>query len=393
MNNLRQAKHGFQKPRRSASLKTTWRLRRRYIDSHAVFLVTAISAAFGAGSSAFGQECNFRESTCPDAATCPAGCTIDCDPNLAHGKRAHAACPPTGCLGEPLSCTGTTEYADEFLDVIRYDEACNIVNGAIRVPETGSLPIAALLGNAVCTDANGTCNPLDGSNCAFPCLVAAGGVAYSDPTTGLILKGMAFDGRIRVKDDQYVIKPSDVGSVACEFNFVSTDLGTSCCSNCPRFCGTTKVSARMLVPGCGNGICEPSLGENCLGCPTDCNGQKTGKPSTRFCCGADSGEVPGGCDDLRCTSGGFACTAEPVSSCCGDGTCGEYENNCNCAVDCGPAPLHELPGATCADGIDNDCDGLIDGQDPDCPCSARGAPCTSGTDCCSGTCLKRGACR
>ena len=40
------------------------------------------------------------------------------------------------------------------------------------------------------------------------------------------------------------------------------------------------------------------------------------------------------------------------------------------------------------DGIDNDCDGLTDGDDPDCQttCSPRGTPCTSNDECCSLSC-------
>jgi len=48
----------------------------------------------------------------------------------------------------------------------------------------------------------------------------------------------------------------------------------------------------------------------------------------------------------------------------------------------------------CTDGVDNDCDGLIDCADPDCAgnpactstCGSKGAACASDTDCCSSKC-------
>ena len=46
------------------------------------------------------------------------------------------------------------------------------------------------------------------------------------------------------------------------------------------------------------------------------------------------------------------------------------------------------PETSCADGIDNDCDGLTDGADPDCQgsCFPAGASCTNNDQCCSMSC-------
>ncbi|MCH8205825.1 MAG: hypothetical protein IH956_02345, partial [Chloroflexi bacterium] len=53
-----------------------------------------------------------------------------------------------------------------------------------------------------------------------------------------------------------------------------------------------------------------------------------------------------------------------VDCSCGDGVCDPGEDQCNCPIDCGPPPFVET--GFCADGIDNDCDLLIDCLDPDC---------------------------
>ena len=52
---------------------------------------------------------------------------------------------------------------------------------------------------------------------------------------------------------------------------------------------------------------------------------------------------------------------EPVPF-CGDGECHPPgEDVCNCPVDCGSPPAED-----CTDGIDNDCDGLVDCDDEGC---------------------------
>jgi len=56
-------------------------------------------------------------------------------------------------------------------------------------------------------------------------------------------------------------------------------------------------------------------------------------------------------------------TSEPY---CGNTICDPDEDSCICPVDCGSPPPSEDPATTCDDGIDNDCDTLIDVADPDC---------------------------
>ncbi len=73
---------------------------------------------------------------------------------------------------------------------------------------------------------------------------------------------------------------------------------------------------------CGDGICEIGLGENCIGCPLDCNGQELGLFND-FCCGYSAGPNPIACDEpqppavpggptgaLVCEQGFYACSEE-----------------------------------------------------------------------------------
>jgi spore coat protein A len=139
------------------------------------------------------------------------------------------------------------------------------------------------------------------------------------------------------------------------------EIGEDCvsCSDCGSVSGAA----------CGNGLCEIGDGESFANCPADCAGKAKGGGA--YSCG---GTVD--CSDPRCTSNGFYCRMMPrVPACCGDRLCEGQETAANCAVDCAQ-DTHEVPGVTCADGLDNDRDGLTDANDPDCqaPVCTRNAP-------------------
>jgi hypothetical protein len=96
-----------------------------------------------------------------------------------------------------------------------------------------------------------------------------------------------------------------------------------------------------------------------------------------YCCGDSF------CDGAENSSNcALDCGAPAV---CGDGTCNGNETSYSCAADCGTPPATEV--GLCADGIDNDCDGLTDSADPDCQtCLPIGTSCTTDNQCCSVKC-------
>ncbi len=141
-----------------------------------------------------------------------------------------------------------------------------------------------------------------------------------------------------------------------------------------------SVSA-YLDPGtqvCDNdGSCE--AGEDCNNCANDCRAKTNGSPSSRYCC---DGDLPD-CGDTRCNEspwvcGGSICTSNPDCDdtlwCNGAETC--VGGSCQAGTD-------PCPGQGCDEGSNQcvSCGG------------AKGDPCSSGGDCCSGVCKRNGTCR
>ena len=210
-------------------------------------------------------------------------------------------------------------------------------------------------------------------------LVVSGSDAVPD-TCYAMPSGKDQEGVVTSGCDLFLCDDTD-GTVRRHSGFpsASDDVDTDgdgvgdCADDCPGTAlavpvGSTGCACGQNLPVvCGDGLCDPTGGENCINCESDCNGQQQGNPGNRFCCGDEmAGDGPVGCDDPRCTANPFACG---TPSCCGDFTCGPNESPCDCPLDCGVPVSSEIPGSSCGDGNDNDCDGLADCLDPDC-CTA-----------------------
>jgi WD40 repeat protein len=114
------------------------------------------------------------------------------------------------------------------------------------------------------------------------------------------------------------------------------------------------------TPTADNGTCNGASGICCSG---SCD---TALCTINFDC--DDGDS---CSIDTCTSGGTCASAcENSFPACdlnvSDGCCGASCDQSN-DIDCACVPTHNKEkGPRCSDGIDNDCDGLTDGDDPDC---------------------------
>ena len=148
----------------------------------------------------------------------------------------------------------------------------------------------------------------------------------------------------------------------CCGNGVCEVEGGETCELCQADCGLAWAQ-------CGNGVCEGGDGEDCQTCPQDCAGRLNGNPRNRYCCGADN-SVGGGCSSTC----GSSCTLEPTIVC--------------------PTPAPPTPAPTPAPPTPAPTPAPPTPAPTPAPtCLRRRARCSSGDQCCSGICSKRGVCR
>jgi hypothetical protein len=204
---------------------------------------------------------------------------------------------------------------------------------------------------------------------------------------------------------------------------VSSDADCAVCGDAActvgESCDTCSADCPSAGPVCGNGVCEAGGGEDCVSCAADCRGQTSGAPKNRFCCGDGDGPKPLSCSNTTCKESGWFCDSTPIPVfCCGDGSCAGADEAFECALDCGTPPVCGDAGCAsleskcacpqdcgappaaetvCSGGGDEDCDGLVDCNDPSCVgtsscpvCKPLGSTCSTATECCTGRCNKRG---
>jgi hypothetical protein len=165
------------------------------------------------------------------------------------------------------------------------------------------------------------------------------------------------------------------------------DARSDCLAGTPVNCQPGAVcnedSDQCEASLCSNdGVCDP--GEDCNSCPEDCI-----SGPIEDCTACFKGKCDGNCNPQKEGPDCPDCASSYSSSyCCGDGICEGTEGISNCAIDCASAPF-------CGDGI---CNGDENSStcELDCgsPCGSRGAPCSSGSECCSNQCnTGRGTCK
>lgn len=125
-----------------------------------------------------------------------------------------------------------------------------------------------------------------------------------------------------------------------------------------RFMFAHNTNCFELLPNAGNGLCEPTEGEDPCNAPSDC-----------------PGDCPT-CGDGFCQSGenSCECPSDCPGSCpgCGDGECDVTEEACDCPSDCPPGVYGSCP--FCGDGV---CDSSEDSSCFDCAPVSAPIPATS----------------
>ena len=148
-----------------------------------------------------------------------------------------------------------------------------------------------------------------------------------------------------------------VGQCAKPGAIVCTSLNTSGCSASP---GNPKNEGAQFGNSCGNGV-----DDNCDGLTDLADPLCAGFGAAELCNGVDDdgdGSIDEGFPNkgLACSVGLGACTSAGVFQCSADGSATE------CSVSPGSPVAETEVAGTCADFVDNDCDGHADAADADC---------------------------
>jgi hypothetical protein len=141
---------------------------------------------------------------------------------------------------------------------------------------------------------------------------------------------------------------------------------------------------------CGDGICD-IFSENCVTCPSDCNGVQDGKQNSRFCCGC-GGINPVGCANSACNSGAFFC---------------DTSKQCTASAPAptpiaspvqAPTPIASpiqapVPVAAPIQAPTPIASPIQAPVKPPTSCLASGTRCISNSECCVGVCKANGTCK
>ena len=333
------------------------------------------------------EVCNGSDDDCDGAVdngfSCAAGRTTDCMTSCGTtGTRTcDATCTLGGCVPPPEACNGIDDNCDGLVDETT-ECAPGLVQGCVTSCGTaGSKTCDATCTFGACTPPAEACNGLD-DDCdglideTFTCIPGStGGCTSSCGTSGTRTCSASCTWGACSPPVEACNGSDDDCDGACDETF-------TCCAGtggtCMTSCGTT--GSRTCSAACGWSACSPPA-ETCNGVDDDCNGTcddgfaccaggsgscttSCGSTGTRSCaagcswntCVAPAETCNGADDDCNgLADDGFACALGATGSCMT--SCGSTGTR-TCQAGCTWASC--APPTEACNGVDDDCDGMID---------------------------------
>ena len=290
----------------------------------------------------------------------------DLDLDQAIGIHTHAGCtstPGTSNQGTAISHAALQNALRNPTGVCVNQPACT-VNGVCDPGEDcfncpadcGHAPPGGGGGFPVC--GNNLCEVAEGEDC-FNCPADCNRKSTGNPSTryccggdvGCEEPGCTGGGNICTTDPP-ATEGYCCGDATCEGNEDAANCAVDCSVTCsvPADCDDLN---ECTTDDCVGGTCQNTAVADDTSCSAGAGICCSGSCTTATC------DFDADCDDSDVCTDDF---------CLNPGTCNATcDNPSNGGPGCDCTPTHNKEkGPRCSDGIDNDCDGLIDGADPDC---------------------------
>jgi uncharacterized repeat protein (TIGR01451 family) len=386
----------------------------------------------------YGDGCEVADASfASDPSNC-GGCGQVCAPAHATGACSNAVCGIGSCAPGFADCDGKAADGCEY-DASKFASDPSNCGGCGKACAAGFVCTAGACVQNACPPGFSDCNGLPGDGCEYANsgfandLQNCGGcglVCAPAQASGVCQAGACTIGACAPGYSDCNGLPGD----GCEFANAGFATDAANCGGCGLACAPAHAAGACVGGGCTVGACLPGYADcdglaadgcevdagafasdpmNCGGCGLACAPPHgTGACSAGACVVAScdpghvdlDGDPANGCE--------YACT--PISAL--DATCDGVDDDCDGSIDedwvpttcgvgacaangaCAAGAVTCVPGSpavegpagdpSCANGVDDDCDGLVDGADPGCQQGAcKGdADCDDGNPCTQDTC-------
>jgi hypothetical protein len=244
------------------------------------------SMGFISGTLACAGDCTFDTSGCveavcgngeceetEDATSCPDDCGAGC------GDGECDAMAGETCAGCAQDCACGEAYCEDFLTCLYSCTDLECANGCHELGCAEAQDVSAAVLQCVDQNCATECVDPSASGCRA-CIIgncgATLGACYQSVCPDSCGDGICDD---TIGEDNSTC-PEDCplcGNGVCEEGENGTDCPDDCATECgDGYCGQTEdcdscpTDCGACPPTCGNGTCDPVIGESCATCPADC---------------------------------------------------------------------------------------------------------------------------